>query len=114
MLITTSRGVVFLYHQSNILLLAIWQHASHSDSAQIKLGCAVTNSKTNHTPLNPSAWLAVSSCLGDEIRAQWSGRYRTTPVTYGRSYTRGAMSGGYVGQGEWEGIEMANLAEEED
>jgi hypothetical protein len=45
------------------------------------------------------AWFALSSCLGDEIRAAWSGRRSATmpPTTYGLQYARymgqsGAMS----------------------
>lgn len=52
------------------------------------------------------AWFAVSSCLGDDIRAQWSGRTHTTPVTYGRSYAH-AMGG----QAGWEQIEMQDMLE---
>lgn len=50
---------------------------------------------------------ALSSCLGDEIRAAWSGRERYVPTTFGQQYAR---SMGHVGnQGGWEHIEMEDL-----
>lgn len=70
------------------------------------------------------AFFALSSCLGDEIRAVWfqqgrrqSSRSAAPPTTYGLQYARfmggaaGAAAGGGVVQGSsgWEGIEMEDL-----
>lgn len=51
-------------------------------------------------------WLALSSCLGDEIRATWSGRPRASmPTTYGLQYARHMNQGGAA----LENIEMENM-----
>ncbi|KAI6837979.1 hypothetical protein KC365_g17040 [Hortaea werneckii] len=74
------------------------------------------------------AFFALSSCLGDEIRAVWFQQGRrggrnprsaatASPTTYGLQYARfmggaaGAAAGGGVVQGSsgWEGIEMEDL-----
>lgn len=59
------------------------------------------------------AFFALSSCLGDEVRAAWSSgrqRRRTIPTTFGQQYAR--MMGS---SGGWEQIEMEDLyAEGED
>lgn len=53
------------------------------------------------------AWFAISSCLGDEIRAALSGRARNfVPTTYGLQYAR-AM--GHGDQAGWEQIEMEDM-----
>lgn len=58
------------------------------------------------------AFFALSSCLGDEIRAAWSGRRnsRTIPTTFGLQYARmmGQSSGDAAG---WEQIEMQDIIE---
>lgn len=64
------------------------------------------------------AFFALSSCLGDEIRAAWSGRQsrNTIPTTFGLQYARlmtGQSSGG-GGQAGWEGIEMQEMLDEND
>ena len=52
------------------------------------------------------AFFALSSCLGDEIRAAWSGRSRNhTPTTYGLQYARVLGHSGDSQTG-WEQIEM--------
>ena len=54
------------------------------------------------------AWFAISSCLGDEIRAQWSGRARNAiPTTFGLQYARVMGHGG--NQAGWEQIEMEDM-----
>ena len=54
------------------------------------------------------AWFAISSCLGDEIRAQWSGRARSTiPTTFGLQYAR--LMGQSGDRSAWEQIEMEDL-----
>lgn len=54
------------------------------------------------------AWFAVSSCLGDEIRAAWSGRKTATmPTTYGLQYARHVNQGGAL-----ENIEMENMLDQ--
>ncbi|KAI7278813.1 hypothetical protein KC345_g5740 [Hortaea werneckii] len=73
------------------------------------------------------AFFALSSCLGDEIRAVWFQQGRRngrnsrssapSPTTYGLQYARfmgggAAAAGGGVVQGSnggWEGIEMEDL-----
>jgi hypothetical protein len=40
------------------------------------------------------AAFALSSCLGDEIRAAWSGRERYVPTTFGQQYARSMGHGG--------------------
>lgn len=50
---------------------------------------------------------ALSSCLGDEMRAAWSGRQRYVPTTFGLQYARSMGHGG--DQGGWEQIEMEDL-----
>lgn len=54
------------------------------------------------------AFFALSSCLGDEIRAAWSGRSsrRDLPRTYGGDYAR--MMASTQGAG-WEHIEMEDM-----
>ncbi|TKX21895.1 hypothetical protein C1H76_5787 [Elsinoe australis] len=59
------------------------------------------------------AWCALSSCLGDSVRARFGGvtvnpRYGN----YGRSYARQMASG--AGQGGWEQIEMQDMMDERD
>ena len=56
------------------------------------------------------ALFALSSCLGDEIRAAWSGRDRYIPTTFGQQYARSMGHGG--NQGVWEQIEMEDLMDE--
>lgn len=56
------------------------------------------------------ALFALSSCLGDEIRAAWSGRERYVPTTFGQQYARSMGQGG--NQGGWEQIEMEDLMDE--
>lgn len=54
------------------------------------------------------AFFALSSCLGDEIRAAWSGRSRNSiPTTYGLQYARMIGHGG--NQAGWEQIEMEDM-----
>lgn len=54
------------------------------------------------------AWFAISSCLGDEIRAHLSGRsIRTIPTTFGLQYARTMGHGG--NQAGWEQIEMVDM-----
>ncbi|KAI7210759.1 hypothetical protein KC333_g8054 [Hortaea werneckii] len=65
------------------------------------------------------AFFALSSCLGDEIRAVWfqQGRRRNSrsaapPTTYGLQYARfmgGAAGGDVHASSGWEGIEMEDL-----
>ena len=61
------------------------------------------------------AFFALSSCLGDEIRAAWSGRQRNTvPTTFGLQYAR-MMGGSHSsGQASWESIEMQDMFDHED
>ena len=56
------------------------------------------------------ALFALSSCLGDEIRAAWSGRERYVPTTFGQQYARSMGHGG--NQAGWEQIEMEDLMDE--
>ena len=57
------------------------------------------------------AWLAISSCLGDEIRAQLSSRTsREIPTTFGLQYARMMGHGG--NQPGWEQIEMEDMFDE--
>lgn len=59
------------------------------------------------------AWFAISSCLGDEIRAQWSGRAtRYVPTTFGLQYARMMGHGG--NQAGWEQIEMEDMLDKSD
>lgn len=53
------------------------------------------------------ALFALSSCLGDEIRAAWRGRQRLAPTTFGLQYARSMGHGG--NQAGWEQIEMEDL-----
>ena len=54
------------------------------------------------------ALFALSSCLGDDIRAAWSGtRSSTAPTTYGLQYARAMGQGGHAGYSEH--IEMENM-----
>lgn len=54
------------------------------------------------------AWFAISSCLGDEIRAAWSGRHTSAlPTTYGLQYARFMAQGGHGQHSEH--IEMENM-----
>ena len=53
------------------------------------------------------ALFALSSCLGDEIRAAWNGRERYVPTTFGTQYARNLGHGG--NQAGWEQIEMEDL-----
>lgn len=57
------------------------------------------------------AFFALSSCLGDEIRAAWSGRQnrRTIPTTFGLQYAR--MMGQSHGPAGWEQIEMQEMVD---
>ncbi|KAK4900092.1 hypothetical protein LTR27_002855 [Elasticomyces elasticus] len=56
-------------------------------------------------------FFALSSCLGDEIRAAWSGRSTSVvPTTYGMQYARMmGQSGQHAG---WEQIEMEDMLDE--
>ena len=61
------------------------------------------------------AFFALSSCLGDEIRAAWSGgRSQTSrtfvPTTFGLQYAR--MSQHHSGQAGWEQIEMQDMMDD--
>jgi hypothetical protein len=56
------------------------------------------------------AFFALSSCLGDEIRAAWSGRERHIPTTFGQQYARSMGHGG--NQAGWEQIEMEDLMDQ--
>ncbi len=59
------------------------------------------------------AWLAISSCLGDEIRAHLSrGSTRTIPTTFGQQYARLMGHGG--NQAGWEQIEMEDMLDKGD
>jgi hypothetical protein len=53
------------------------------------------------------AWFALSSCLGDEIRAVWSGRQSSSlpPTTYGLQYARYMSHSGALS----EQIEMQDM-----
>ena len=55
-----------------------------------------------------TAWLTLSSCLGDGVRARIAG-VTVTPRhgSYGRSYVRNMHSG--AGQAGWEQIEMEDM-----
>lgn len=54
------------------------------------------------------AIFALSSCLGDEIRAAWSGRRtRHIPTTYGLQYAQAMGQGGHAGYSEH--IEMEDM-----
>ncbi|KAI6890886.1 hypothetical protein KC318_g12682 [Hortaea werneckii] len=67
------------------------------------------------------AFFALSSCLGDEIRAVWfqqgrhsgrNSRSAAPPTTYGLQYARfmgGATGGDVQASSGWEGIEMEDL-----
>ncbi|KAI7545515.1 hypothetical protein KC331_g6172 [Hortaea werneckii] len=66
------------------------------------------------------AFFALSSCLGDEIRAVWfqqgrrqGSRSAAPPTTYGLQYARfmggGAAGGDVHASSGWEGIEMQDL-----
>lgn len=58
------------------------------------------------------AWFALSSCLGDEIRAQFPGRSsRTIPTTFGQQYARMMGHGNPAG---WEQIEMEDMLDKSD
>lgn len=56
-------------------------------------------------------FFALSSCLGDEIRALWSGQDRYMPTTYGLQYARSMAN--HSSQGGWEQIEMAEMLNSE-
>jgi len=56
------------------------------------------------------AFFALSSCLGDEIRAAWNGRERYVPTTFGQQYARSMNHGG--NQAGWEQIEMEDLMDQ--
>lgn len=56
------------------------------------------------------ALFALSSCLGDEIRAAWSGRRQCVPTTFGQQYARSMGHGG--NQAGWEQIEMEDLMDQ--
>lgn len=59
------------------------------------------------------AWFAISSCLGDEIRAAFSSRRRNfVPTTYGQQYARMMGHGG--NQAGWEQIEMEDMIDKTD
>ncbi|OCL15280.1 hypothetical protein AOQ84DRAFT_279300 [Glonium stellatum] len=60
------------------------------------------------------AYLALSSCLGDNFRARFSGiTIHSRHASFGRSYARSMGSG--AGQAGWEQIEMEDmLGREED
>lgn len=59
------------------------------------------------------AWFAISSCLGDEIRARWSGRSTSyMPTTFGLQYARMMAHGG--NQAGWEQIEMEDMLDKSD
>lgn len=54
-------------------------------------------------------WFAISSCLGDEIRAHISGRRRErTPTTFGLQYARMMGQSGNSNAG-WEQIELQDM-----
>lgn len=56
------------------------------------------------------AFFALSSCLGDEIRAAWSGggrRHNVLPTTYGLQYARSMGHAGHAAYSEH--IEMENM-----
>jgi len=58
------------------------------------------------------AWFAISSCLGDEIRAQISNRTEhMVPTTFGQQYAR-IM--GNSNQAGWEQIEMEDMLDKSD
>lgn len=58
------------------------------------------------------AFFALSSCLGDEFRAAWSGRQtRSIPTTFGMQYAR--MMGTGNSQAGWEQIEMQDMFDED-
>jgi len=61
-----------------------------------------------------AVFLGLSSCLGDNFRARFSGiNVNPRHASFGRSYARGLGSG--AGQGGWEQIEMEDmLGEDED
>ncbi|OJD40683.1 glutamine amidotransferase type 1 [Diplodia corticola] len=54
------------------------------------------------------AWMALSSCLGDSLRATIAGAsMNPRQASFGRSYARGLGSG--TGQAGWEQIEMEEM-----
>ena len=56
------------------------------------------------------AWFAISSCLGDEIRAAWWGRQsRRLPTTYGLEYARFISQASHTAPAEQ--IEMQDFLE---
>jgi hypothetical protein len=58
-------------------------------------------------------WFAISSCLGDEIRAHLSGRSRRRiPTTFGLQYAQiMGQSGSTAG---WEQIEMQDMLDSDE
>lgn len=59
------------------------------------------------------AWFAISSCLGDEIRAHLSGRQQErTPTTFGLQYAR--MVGQSGNTAGWEQIELQDMLDTTD
>lgn len=58
------------------------------------------------------AFLALSSCLGNEFRASVAGvTFNPRHASYGDSYARGLQGGAPTGG--WEGIEMEELLRED-
>jgi len=58
------------------------------------------------------AFLALSSCLGNDFRARVAGiTFNPRHASYGRSYARGLRGG--VGSGGWEQIEMEDMLGED-
>ncbi len=56
-------------------------------------------------------FFAISSCLGDDIRAHFSGRRRETiPTTFGLQYAQ--MMGQSGNAAGWEQIEMEDMLED--
>lgn len=56
-------------------------------------------------------FFAISSCLGDDIRAHFTGRRRRViPTTYGLQYAR--MMGQSGNAAGWEQIEMQDMFDE--
>lgn len=56
---------------------------------------------------------ALSSCLGDEVRAHWAGRSSATsvPTTFGLQYAR--IMGNSANQAGWEQIEMEDMMDKQ-
>ncbi|TKA76279.1 hypothetical protein B0A55_01833 [Friedmanniomyces simplex] len=107
---TVGSNIFLLTLCMGIFLVSTGEHSDRGSVNVVEIGFMLGSSLLL-TAAVYLAFFALSSCLGDEIRAAWSGRSMTNmPTTYGLQYAR--IMGQSGQQAGWEQIEMEDMLDE--